>query len=648
MSDQREPMPQNPDHVIAALLAANSWITSTELALRLGVSERSVRIHVAAARGAAAPYRIIEASNSGYRLNRSEYADYLSSTQPSDLSSPRQDRLRFMIRALTLATDGLAIDKFASELFVSESTVEADIRRLRTIAAGSGVTVGRKGNVLTLSGSGQARRRLLSGVFRADGAVGYLEHQALEMNGAASRMRNFKSGVIGWIESTGRGVNEYGIASVLLHAAIAIDRADQMPSGSPRASGAWSEQESLMAALIREHFNAELVEDDLYYLSQLLESRATTHSVVSSGEYLNHATLSLTHQILTAITLEHAITITDPTMEHRLAMHIENMLKRARSDNPTRNPMIQSIKLSHPFIFDVAVDIARHIEAREHVAISEDEISFIALHLGMAIAPLCKAKTSVTVALVCPSYYDMIDVLRQRIESEFGDEITITSLISRMDIDTHDLDEDIVITTLTDTAVAEHWVQIHPFLTDTDLHAIRNQISQVKEHALTNATEDTLRAVFTNAVFISPLDASSPTSAIAQLSDLMYSRKMVDAAFIDRCLERERRSSCDFTTAVAFPHAQGTDPEGTKIAIGLLKSPIRWGAQNVRIVVLVAQAPRADSDAALSLEQIVNCFRDVDRMQSIANNFIENAVLATGLTTQLSAHRATDEEAAAS
>lgn len=629
-------MPQNPETVLNALASSHGWTTSSELSEKLGISDRTVRIHVAAARSVSAPFRVIESSSRGYRLNRAEYAAYLASRGPADVISPRQDRLRAIIRALSSAPAGLSIDSFAGALFVSESTIEADIRKLRLIAANTGVTVGRKGNVVTLSGSWPSRRRLLSEVFRADGAVGYLEHQTAEMNTAAARLRSFKTGVIRWIEKSGRGVNEYGIASVMLHLAIAVDRADHVSDSSGTTEmSAWTEQETRIAELVRDSFHVELVPEDLRYLSGLLETRATTRMEHDLDILPDAAVLAMTRRILASVSETHAVSIGDPQMECRLARHIESLLDRVRARNATRNPLIQSIKFSHPFVFDVAVDIARQIEDEQQVSIVEDEISFIALHLGLTVSPQLREQTRITVALVCPSYYEMADVVKQRIEAEFGNDISITSLISRTDVEAGDLGEDMVISTILSPGAGTNWVEIHPFVTEHDLQAVRAKIALIRKRALNTAAADTLRSVFNPTLTLIDLDATTPASAIAQLGDVMVRHGLVDEDFVNACLEREARSTTDFTAAVAFPHAFNPAGSRTHVAMGFLKTSVNWGGQSVRIVVLSAFGPHNTRSRSPRLDEIVDCFRDVDRMKSVVNSLIDDAALGQILVTRL-------------
>ena len=67
--------------MLELLLQSDDWVTATELAEQLGVTTRSVRSYVAAAKAAAHPLQIITASTAGYRLQREQYAEFLETSR---------------------------------------------------------------------------------------------------------------------------------------------------------------------------------------------------------------------------------------------------------------------------------------------------------------------------------------------------------------------------------------------------------------------------------------------------------------------------------------------------------------------------------------------------------------------------------------
>src|SRR3954463_16666468 len=139
-------MADRTPQLLEHLARAEGWIAASELAERLGVSTRTVRSYVTAIKAAAGPLEVITSGTSGYRLNREAYAEYASSTRSGTgtPNSPRE-RLAFLVSRLTQSRAGSSVHDLASALFVSESTLESDLRRLRDRARDCGVELVRSG-----------------------------------------------------------------------------------------------------------------------------------------------------------------------------------------------------------------------------------------------------------------------------------------------------------------------------------------------------------------------------------------------------------------------------------------------------------------------------------------------------------------------
>jgi len=208
------------------LLHADDWVTASELAERLGVTTRSVRSYVAAAKSAAHPLPLLTASTAGYRIDRDAYAEFAARDRRRDQAETPQDRLHHLVRRLAEAPEeGLDVHGLADSLFVSDSTLEADLRRVKALAEENGAVLVRSGSQVRLSGTESATRRLLSRLLqRADGRA-QLDLESIEAEFGVTGLGPFKTELIRALEADGFFVNEYGTDAVLLHVAIAVDRA---------------------------------------------------------------------------------------------------------------------------------------------------------------------------------------------------------------------------------------------------------------------------------------------------------------------------------------------------------------------------------------------------------------------------------------
>ena len=95
--------------------------------------------------------------------------------------------------------------------------------------------------------------------------------------------------------------------------------------------------------------------------------------------------IRLVSLIQTQIKEVHNITITNRDFTVRFSLHLKNLLNRLEHGVTLNNPQKMNIKYSYPFIYEVAVFTANIISQETGFTLSEDEISYIAIHIGVII-----------------------------------------------------------------------------------------------------------------------------------------------------------------------------------------------------------------------------------------------------------------------
>ena len=88
-------------------------------------------------------------------------------------------------------------------------------------------------------------------------------------------------------------------------------------------------------------------------------------------------------------------------------LHLKNLKNRLIKNNLLKNPMLDSIKISCPTIYDISTFIAYQLTLSFHENVNEDEIAFIALHVGTEIERQKKEETKVSCLLLCPEYLNI-------------------------------------------------------------------------------------------------------------------------------------------------------------------------------------------------------------------------------------------------
>ena len=627
------------ERLLEHLSQNDGWVTAGELADHLGVTTRSVRSYVTAAKAAAHPLPIIAASTSGYRLNREAYASFASDSRNRDghADTPR-DRVHHLARRLTEAPNGLDIHTLADSLYVSESTIEVDLRKVKALGAAAGLTLSRQGSVVSLSGTEGDYRRLLSRLFRSESAQGFLELEYVQSEFANDGLGDFKTDLIAMLDSQGYFVNEYGVNSVLLHIAIAVERAGRDQHVAMESSSQVDDAIPVaLASLVRQHFSVVLDQGDLDYLSKLLTTRVITPGQNQTVAHVvdNHVVpedLATVKRIVELVAQEYLVDLDDEAFMVRLSLHLGNLVARAQDNSYSRNPLSRSIKTSYPMIYDVAVFIASQIQREKSITINDDEISYIALHLGSHLERQSRREERITCAIVCPGYYDMHKVLREKIETALGADLSVEIVVTRTDVDWDDFSTDLVLTTITDRAFAENVVVIQPFLTDADVENIRKAISRLRRHRRRAQIKDDLLLYFDEELFLRNAEAANEVEMIRSLGHLMVERGIIDESYVEGAIERELLSSTAFTDTIAVPHAMVMSATKTSIAIAVNETPMQWGENRVNVIALIAFSSSGRASFQTVFDQIVDVFSergqvlDLIRKSDDFSTFIEELV----------------------
>ncbi|OUE24045.1 putative licABCH operon regulator [Clavibacter michiganensis] len=650
----------NQERLLDYLSTADRWVEAGELADRLGVTTRSVRSYVAAVRERSDV--AIASSPDGYRIDAGSYARHRGGRSPGDAQGTPRDRLHALVRRLGDAPDGLDVFALADELHVSESTIEADLRKVRALVEDAGLALRRTGSAVVLAGSERDFRRLLSRMFRDESAQGFLPLESVQREFASDSLRAFKTDLIRELTERGFFVNEYGVDNVLLHVAIAVDRLARAPrredadptaavagvgadgppaadadAGSPASDPTALAIRDVLARLLAAHFDVPVPAGDVAYLALLVRTRVVTPGNEQSlatvmRDHVVESDLDVVRAIVRRVKQEYLVDLEDEDFTVRFSLHLGNLVARAADRSFSRNPLARSIKTSYPMTYEIAVFIASEVQRRRGIAINDDEIAYIALHVGSHRERVARRDDRVACALVCPNYYDLHQIMRSRIEQALGADISVDAVITRTDADADALGVDLVIDATGSRPPGDAVVVVQPLPTPDDIEAIRRAVARVRRQARRSAMKHDLLRFLDESLFFRDLHAPDEEAMIRLLGGRMVEQGIIEPEYIEGAIERERLSSTAFTDTLAVPHSLAMTAHRTAIAIVVNDEAMQWGGNRVHVVALVAFSASGRSSFQHVFDQFVEVFSDHRDVQAIMRasgshgSFIEELV----------------------
>src|SRR5690606_3757087 len=112
--------------------------------------------------------------------------------------------------------------------------------------------------------------------------------------------------------------------------------------------------------------------------------------------------------------------------------------------------------------------------------IHDDEIAYVAMHVGGRLERSRKAESILTATIVCPGYYELRELLRSSVDRSLGSAIEVTSVVTNVDADWASFDPDLVLSTIEPGAPGDRFVRIQPFLTDADVDRIQQAAARLR------------------------------------------------------------------------------------------------------------------------------------------------------------------------
>ncbi|MGN8553535.1 UNVERIFIED_CONTAM: PRD domain-containing protein [Microbacterium sp. SLM126] len=617
------------DRLLGLLVRDGDWATAATLADAVGVTPRSIRSYVTAVNARVAPGVAIESGPLGYRAG-SEAPTALR-TAGTDAGTPR-DRLHTLVRALLDAPDGIDVFEFAERLHVSPATLDADLARVRGLLGGTELTLERSASTARLRGTEMAQRRLLSRLAHDEMDAGSFDLAALrrtlgEDSVGAAAFGPFKSDLVAELGSMGYFVNEIGISDVVMHIAIAADRVaqDRGLEGSPDdGRPALQEIAALLDRLARRHLGVDLGAGDLQHLATLVLTRVVAPGDEAPADQararLDPGIEAAVRDVVGTASAEFLVDIAHEDFILRLALHVQNLQHRAREQAWSRNPLTRSLKSTYPMIFEVAVFVASRLQERLGIPLPDDEIAYIAMHVGGRLERSRRADHLLTATIVCPGYYDLHELLRSSVDRSLGQAIEVVGVETRVDPDWASIDTDLVLTTIDPVTPADRIVKIQPFLTDADIERVQAAAGRIRRSRRLARLRTELERYFAPSAFVRGLEEAATGGAdgvIRTLGARLIAQGVIDEDYVRRAIEREQLSSTAFTDALAVPHAIGMTATRTSIAIGIADPSIPWGDGRVQVVALVAFSETDREAFQTVFEQFVEVFSERDSVQRI-------------------------------
>ncbi|GAB2547734.1 BglG family transcription antiterminator [Gracilibacillus alcaliphilus] len=578
---------KNIQALIHLLQEQQEWMKSQQILDYLQISSRTLRNYIKYINEHYQDSFFIESSSAGYRLK----VINTNGTAPAK-EKDSSNRMYYILQQLILAEDGVNIFDLSDHLFVSVPTIEKDLIECRKFIKLYDLTIQRSKDLLFLQGKEINKRKIMSAIYYREYNTTFYNIIDLE-NIFGYELHEFKNQLLHIIHSHGYDINEYTLGNIIYHIIISIERIQDHQYIHSHTYPFKEEFISIDALdeikqLIESYFQVNIDENELYYLQALISSKTT---YIKKANYVQTDYLDLINDIIRNVNESYLIHLDDEEFKTKFALHVQNMVIRAANDFSFKNPLTQSIKTSSPLIYDLSVYISNLISEKLNIRVQEDEIAYIALHVGSCLELKQKTSDQLEAVLICPAYNHLPFQIKEKIEQYFTSQLVIIRVITRLDKELAELEADLIMTTIDLPVHANSEpVVISSFITMDDIFKIQQQMNKIKHIKQQQWMKQSLLSLFDKRMFmVTDRTFTDEFDVIHFITKQMEALNLVQVDFVENVIKREKLSSTAFNNIVAVPHSIKMDALQTSIAVLITDKPIKWGeATNIRIVSLIA------------------------------------------------------------
>lgn len=614
-------------HIIDLLNNEMGPMTGKALGKALGVSDRTIRSDV---EGINSEYgcELIRASRrNGYYVDH-ELMKAQNISSQEVIPQTAQERCVYLIKELLFRNREINLIDLQERVFVSGYSIDNDLRKIREmIRKYPGLKLVRSKNHIRLLGDEGDKRRLYKELLMEETKGNFVNLNAIAEIWKDFDLLKLEDDFAEICEKYGYRISEMEYPLIMLHAGVSIERM--------RNHNYVSEEETLeegegreyqiadeLFARISDIYKVKLVKDEVLRFAGLLKGKDRLPKAEARKAEEDEGMQQLMRDILEILRNEFDIDLSgDQDFQSGIIAHIRLLMKRQQNQVAANDLYLQELKRKYPLVFEMAVRVAWCIEGYCGTRLNENEISFLALHLGAACERMDASEQYRVVAII-PNSYTMSKPCVDKLMLRFGDRMSIVRVCSFFEERRILQDNpDMILTTV---PLKHHMdiptVQISLFLNGEDESRVFQMLNLLDREKYHKDFVNLMERLMRKDLFHIRLSMESREEILNFLCDSLYEKGLSGEKFKENVFRREALSDTSFVYGFAVPHAIEASTMESCISIMILREPVKWGDFNVSLVVLLAIRETDNSLLKVFFDWLCNIVTDNNKFQELIHS----------------------------
>lgn len=568
---------------------------------------------------------IILSSRNGYELNRAIEINMAADEYSSKIPQSFEERSAYIIQNVIAHRDcPLNIYELCDNLYISYSTVKSTISKMNKKFSAFHIKFCIKQDNIYLSGEETDKQKMITYLINESSENSYADFTQLQSLFPNYDIKHLRSFIFDIFHKHNYYLNDFNVVNYILHLLFIINRTNRhnVKQLQPVAYDARQTKPSMLDDLIatlEAQYNISFNSDERNEIS-LLTNSLVMYSIQNDDaieKFAGIETFQFAKNVISSIKQLYLINLQNSTFFIPFVLHLNGLIYRAEHDIVASNPFTHSIKQNNPIVFDLAAFVGLEIQKEYHMAINEDELAFLAMHIGGEIERQGMINSRLNCILICPSYLHINTFLSNHLMMMFGTLINITKNIDSKEKNYCDLSSyDIIFTLDSLTGNANNIIKLDPYNLKKDQAVIGYKINTIITNKKKKLIKEKFNTLFTKDIFINTDTILNRNDILHCLCDKLVFNGYVEEDFFEQVMQREMTASTAFGLT-AIPHSMEMNAINSCISVAISKKGFHWENNIVHIVLLLVINKIDSSFFHYLYESVIELFSDPVFFQQI-------------------------------
>ncbi len=623
---------KNSNKILHYLLQKKDWVKASELSDYLSISQRQVRKYISTIND---KEKIIISSSQGYKVNKKKYDAFVY--KQKHIPTEQEKRHKYIIQKLITHPQGYNIFDFSDELYVSETTIKKDIHNIKSFIQKYKLIIVRNKNIIQLLGNEECMRKLIYSFISDYSFNTQFFQEGFHLFEIQYDYNEIQLKLKEAMKHYHLVCNDFSLNNLTTHLIIILNRVE---SGYQLSESIEDHQiihsnSYRVALMMNDYFmeeygilfnGSELTNISLIIANNVSQSNMINYdnlNLRNIHKYVDNKYIEITKNIIQMVEENYHLFPFKESFISKFILHIQNLFFRAHNNFHVKNPLTDTIKMSYPLIYDIAVFIAQLIKQNYDIYLNEDEIAFISFHIGSYFEDNSFTKmTRVNCAFIYIEYYDFYKTTLKKLCQRFDDKIAIVKIASISDyIDEINPDIDLLILA---TGINNHFkirsVYMKPFPDLEDYYKIEEIIDEISFIKQRNELKDYILNFFNEQLFYKNPPFINKEDTLLQMTKDLSNLNYTGKDFYNDVLNREALSSTAFHD-IAVPHSlTAKSTHKSFISIALFNEGILWSEDKyVHVVAMIGINDNSRKIFSKFFDQLIHMFDNPANIQKLLN-----------------------------